>query len=103
MLADHGHPQVRSVAAAILLWPTKAQMAGSVGAVTGLSKQRFPFGSRQTVVVPICSAVLAAMIEEALVVIPRLQRFDLCLDEAVQFGQVFDELGGQGKIHMTYP
>src|ERR1700733_12221247 len=103
MLADHGHPQIRAIAAAILTWPAKAQMPGSIGTTAGLPKQRFPFRSRQTVVVPICSAVLATMIEEALVVILRLQRFDVSLDETVQLGQVFDEIGGQGKIHITYP
>src|SRR5450432_1324229 len=103
MLADHRHPQIRAIAAAILIWPAKAQMAGSIGTPAGLGKQRFPFRSRQAVVVPICSAVLPAMIEEALVVILRLQRFDVSLDETVQLGQVFDEVGWQRKIHITSP
>src|SRR5580698_9822159 len=103
MLADHGHPQIRAVAATILFWPAKAQMTGSIGSPAGLSEQGFPFRSRQTVIVPVCSAVLATMIEEALIVILRLQRLDVGLDETVQLGQVFDEVDRQGKIHIMHP
>src|SRR5271168_3808783 len=103
MLADHGHPQVRTVAAAVLLRPSETKMAGGVCTPTRLAEQRFPFGSRQAIVVPVRPAVLATMIEEAFIVILRLQRLDLKLDETVQFGQISDEIGGQRKIHITHP
>jgi len=39
------------------------------------------------------------MVEEALVVVLRLQRLDLGLDEGVQLGQIIDEVLGKIEVH----
>ncbi len=69
MLADHGHPEIGAVLAAIALRDRKAQMAGLVGAVLRLAQQRFPFMPRQAAIVEIGARPFAAMIEEADVVV----------------------------------
>ena len=79
MLADHGHPEIGAVLAAIALRDRKAQMAGRIGAVLGLAQQRFPFMPRQAAIVEIGARPFAAMIEEADVVVGLFQRLDLAL------------------------
>ena len=74
-------------------------MAGGVGEVLGLAQQRFPFMPRQAAIVEIGARPFAAMIEEADVVVGRFQRLDLALDEAIEFVEIGDEVGGQCKIH----
>ena len=72
VLADHGHPEVGAVLAAVALRDRKAQMAGGVGEVLGLAQQRFPFVPRQAAIVEIGARPFAAMIEEADVVVGLL-------------------------------
>ncbi len=74
--------------------PTTAQMAGSVGEILGLAQQRFPLMPRQAAIVEIGARPFAAVIEEADVVIGRFQRLDLAGDEAVEFVEIGDEVGG---------
>ena len=93
MLADHGHPEVGAVLAAVALRDREAQMAGGVGEVLGLAQQRLPFMPRQAAILEIGARPFAAMVEEADVVVGRLQRLDLALDEAVEFG----EIGRRGR------
>ncbi len=88
MLADHRHPEVGAVLAAILLRNRKAQMAGGVGQVLRLAQQRFPFVPRQAAIVEIGARPFAAMIEEADVVVGLLQRLDLACDEAIEFVEI---------------
>ncbi len=100
VLADHGHPQVAAVLAAVLFGQGKAQVAGLVGQAPHLLQQRLPFGPRQAVVVEIGARPFAAVVEEALVVVARLQRHDLAFDEGVEFAQVGHQVGGQVEVHV---
>ena len=95
MLADHGHPEVGTVLAAIALRDRKAQMAGGVGEIFRLAQQRFPFMPRQAAIVEIGARPFAAMVEEADVVVGLFQRLDLARDEAVEFVEIGDEVGRQ--------
>src|SRR5581483_7242849 len=103
MLADHGHPQVGAVLAAIALWNGKAQMARRVGAVLRLAQQRLPVMAWQAAMLEIGARPFAAMVEEADVVIGLLQRLDLARDEAVEFVEIGDEVGGQCEIQGASP
>ncbi len=98
MLADHGHPEIGAVLAAVALRDREAQMAGGVGEILGLAQQRFPFMPRQAAIVEIGARPFAAMIEEADVVVGLFQRLDLARDEAVEFVEIGDEVGRQGEI-----
>ncbi len=66
MLADHGHPEVRAVLAAIALRDREAQVPGRVGAVLGLAQQLLPVMPRQAAILEIGERPFAAMIEEDL-------------------------------------
>jgi hypothetical protein len=88
MLADHGHPEVGAVLAAITLRDRKAQMAGGVGQIFDLSQQRFPFVPRQAALIEIGARPFAAMVEETDVVVDLFQRLDLARDEAIEFIEI---------------
>jgi hypothetical protein len=103
MLADHGHPEVGAVLAAIALRDREAQMAGGVGEVLRLAQQRFPFMPRQAAVVEIGARPFAAMVEEADVVVGLFQRLDLARDEAIEFVEIGDEVGRQCKSTAVSP
>ena len=98
MLADHGHPEVGTVLAAIALRDREAQMAGGVGEILGLAQQRFPFMPRQAAILEIGARPFAAMVEEADVVVGLFQRLDLARDEAVEFVEIGCEVGRQVEI-----
>ena len=98
MLADHRHPEVGTVLAAIALRDREAQMAGVVGEVLGLAQQHFPFVPRQAAVVEIGARPFAAVIEEADVVVGLFERLDLARDEAIEFGEIGDQIGRQVEI-----
>ena len=72
VLADHGHPEIGTVLAAVAFRDRKAQMAGGIGEVLRLAQQRFPFMPRQAAIVEIGARPFAAMIEEADVVVGLL-------------------------------
>ena len=74
-------------------------MAGLVGAAAHLGQQLFPFVARLAVVVPVGAGMLAAMVEEADVVVLALERPDLALDEVVELDQVGRDVGGNVEIH----
>lgn len=89
MLSYNGHPEIRASAAGfilstILLWQAEAPEPCLVGAACAFSKQLFPFFARQAIVVPVGAAMLAAMIEEAIVVVLVLQWLYLALDEGIE-------------------
>ena len=98
MLADHGHPEVGTVLAAIALRDREAQMAGGVCKVLGLAQQRLPFMPRQAAVLEIGARPFAAMVEEADVVVGFFQRLDLAFDEAIEFAEIGCEVGRQVEI-----
>ena len=103
MLADHRHPEIGAVLAAIALRDREAQMPGGVGEVLRLAQQRFPFMPRQAAVVEIGARPFAAMVEEADVVVGLFERLDLARDEAVEFVEIGDEVGRQCKIQGSSP
>src|SRR6185437_10832199 len=99
MLADHRHPEVGAVLAAIALRDRKAQMTGRIRAILGLAQQGLPFVARQAAILEIGACPFAAMVEETDIVVLLLQRLDLARDEAVEFVEIGDEVGGQVEIH----
>ena len=103
MLADHRHGQLAAALAAHLRRPGISQVPGLVGQLARFCEQLFPFLARQAVVVPIGAGVFAAVVEEPLIVVLRLQRLDLGLDEGVQFGQIVDEVLRQIEVHGGVP
>ena len=98
MLADHRHPEIGAVLAAVALRNREAQVPGFVGQVLHPAQQRFPFMSRQAAVVEIGARPFAAVIEEADVVVGLFHRLDLARDEAIEFVKVGNEVGRQYKI-----
>ena len=68
-----------------------------------LAQELFPLLARQTLIVPICPRMLAAMIEEPLIVVLRLQRLDFLVDEVVKHGQIVGDLPRDGEIHYASP
>ena len=103
MLADDRHGEVRAVLAAQLLRKTEAQMPRLVGAAAHLGQQGFPFVARLAVIVPVGTGVLAAMVEEADIVVLALQRPDLAFDEFVELPQIGRDLRGNVEIHGAAP
>ena len=97
VLADHGHAEVRAVLPAVLLRERVAVVAGRVGPPAGLGEQRLPLLVRQAAAIPVGAGVLAAVVEEADVVVGLLERLDLPLDEVVEDVQVGDEVGGRSR------
>ena len=100
MLANHRHPEVAAVLAAVLARQREAQVAGAIGAPLGFGQQRLPFGARQTAAVEVGARPLPAVIEEAFVVVLGLERLDLAVDERIEFAEIGHQFGGQGKIHV---
>ena len=78
---------------------SEAEMARLVGAPFHLGQQFFPFVARLAVIVPVGAGVLAAMVEEADVVVLALERPDLPLDERIQLAQIGRDLRGNLEIH----
>src|SRR5215475_12120160 len=99
MLADDRHGEVRAVLAAQLLRQSEAQMAGLVGTAAHLGQERLPLMPRLAVILPVGARVLAAMVEEADVVVLALQRPNLALDESVELAQVGRDVGGNIESH----
>ena len=98
MLADHRHPQIGAVAAAIAPGNREAQMPGRIGEVLHLAQQGFPFLPGQPAVLEIGAGPFPAMIEEPDIVIGLLDRLDLARDETVEFVEIGDEVDRQCKI-----
>src|SRR6185436_9734623 len=62
-------------------------------------QQLLPFMARLAVIVPVGAGMLAAMVEEADVVVLAFERSDLALDELVELAQVGRDVGGNLEIH----
>ncbi len=103
MLADHGHPEIGAIPAAITLRDGKAQMPRPVGDIFHPAQQQFPLMPRQPAIFEIGARPFAPMIEEADVVVSLLDRLDLARDEFVQLVEVGDQVGRQGKIQGSSP
>ena len=69
VLADDGHPEVGAVLAAVLLGEGVAVVAGGVGPAAHLAEQRLPLLVGQAAALPVGAGVLAAVVEEAVVVV----------------------------------
>src|ERR1700704_290897 len=74
-------------------------MSGRIGAAPRLAHQLLPLGARQSAIVEIGAGPFAAVVEEALVVVLRLKRLDLGLDEAIELGEITDKLRRYVEIH----
>src|SRR4030095_9241624 len=88
---------------AVFLRPCETQVSRCVRFLPRLPEQRFPFGTRQAVVVPIGARVLAAVIEEPDVIVAVLDRHDLLLDEEIELVQVVLKLFWNLEIHSGPP
>ena len=99
MLADHGHGQVGAVLAAELGGQGETQVARRVGAMLGFGQQVLPIMAGQAAAIIVGAGPFAAVVEEAFVVVLRLKRNDLSLDEGVQFRQIAGQFGGQFEVH----
>src|SRR3546814_19460285 len=97
MFADHRHPQVRPVLAAIGFGRRETPVSRLVGTARRLLQQRLPLVTRQTLIVPVGAAMLAAMVEEADIVVSCLKRLDLGSDEGVEFVQIARTADVEGK------
>ena len=99
VLADHRHPEIGAILAAIGGWQGEAIVPRLVGQLAGLGQQLFPLVFRQTAAVPVGAGPFAAVVEEALIVVARLQRRDLAIDEGVELGEIGRELRRQVEVH----
>ena len=97
MLANHRHPQVRAAVAAVLARQREAIEAGAVSAAARFRQQLFPFASRQAAALEIGARPFAAMIEEALVVVLRLQRRDFRGDECIEPCEIAHQIGAAAR------
>ena len=103
MLADHRHPEIGAILAAVALGNRETKMPGRVGEIFHFAQQRFPFMPRQPAIFEIGARPFAAMIEEADVVVGVLDRLDLARDEAIELVEIGDEVGRQCKIQGATP
>src|SRR5215469_5584916 len=99
MLADHGHPQIRPVLAAVVLGQSKSVVTRTIGTPSSLAQQSLPLSSRQTTVGEICPGPFPPVIKKPRVIIFLFKRLDLPFDEAIQRGQVVSESGRQFEGH----
>jgi len=99
VLPDDRHTEIGAVLATILFGQGIAVVPGSVGAAPRLAQQRFPLLVGQAAAVPVGACVLAAVIEEAIVVVLMLQRHDLALNELIKLGQCVRNFLGNVEIH----
>src|SRR5438067_10595736 len=103
MFADHGHPEIGTVLAAVTLGNRKTQMPGIIGEILNPAKQRFPLMPRQPAIVEIGARPFAAMIEKADVVVGLLDRLVLARDELVELVEISNQVGRQCKSQGSSP
>jgi len=86
VFSDRRHPElrVRVACAAVFSGKREAVDACFVGEAGGLVQQGDPFVSWKALVVPVCSGVFAAVVEEALVVVTGLEGGYFRGDEGVE-------------------
>ena len=88
-----------ALAAAELLGQREAQPAGGVGPPAHLAQQLLPLLAGDAVVLEVGAGPLAAVVEEALVVVLRLERRDLRLDEVVELVERGLDVGRDVEVH----
>src|SRR5258708_34641298 len=76
-------------------------MSRLVGAALHFADQRAPLVARASVIFPVGSRMLAAMIEELDIV--TLKRLDLSLDEGVELCEFVGDLARQFEVHGASP
>src|SRR3981189_2406240 len=101
MLADHRHPEIGAVLAAIALRDREAQTAAPVGEV--FHPPPPPRRRRPPAIFEIGARPFAAVIEETDVIIGLFDRFYLLRDELVELTEIGDEVGRQCEIHGAAP
>lgn len=100
MFADHGHPEIAAVLAAVLFGQGEAPEAGGVGAADAFGEEGFPVRVREAVVRPVGAGVFAPVVEEAVIVVRVLKRGDGGIDEGVKRMEVLDQIPGEVKVHL---
>ena len=103
MLANDGHAEVSAILTAKLLGQGITIMTRRVGAPAHLPKELLPLVPGQTAVLEIGPGPFAPMVEEALVVVLRLERLDFRLDEFIEGCQIGLKFCWNFEIHATYP
>ena len=104
VLADDRHAEVGALLAAVLLRERVAVVPGLVGdAAAPRRSSCLPLLVRQPAALPVGARVLAAVVEEADVVVLLLERLDLALDEVVELGEVVDRSSGSSKSTGVVP
>src|SRR5260370_27024157 len=76
-------------------------MPSFIGATFHFADQRAPFVARTSVIFPVGSRVLAAMIEELDIV--ALERLDLGLDKGIQLAELAGDFPRQFEVHGASP
>ena len=95
VLADDRHREVRAALPAELLREREAQPAGASARRRISREQLLPLLARHAAVLEVGARVLAAMVEEADVVVLLFERLDLALDEVVELvEEVLDVVRG---------
>ena len=84
VLANHRHAEVGAILAAELLGQGITIVTSRIGAAAHLPEQLFPLMPGQTAVLEIGPGPFTPVIEEALVIVLRLQRLNLRLDELIE-------------------
>src|SRR5947207_14050884 len=103
MFADHRHPEIGPVLAAVNLWSGETQMAGLVGQILYLAQQRLPLAPRQPAIIEIGARPFAAVIEEADIIVLVFQRLDRKRNEAIKLVEIGDQVSRQCKIQGAAP
>jgi len=99
VMPDDSHGEVGAILAAKLLRDGKAIMPGGIGNAIHFAQQLFPLMPGQAVIVPIGPRVFAAVVEEAFIVIARLNGLDLALNEGVEFPEIVGDVLWNFKKH----
>src|SRR6266851_4311065 len=103
MLADHGHPEIGAILAAVAFRDREAQVPGIISKIFHPSQQRFPLMPRQPAILEIGARPFAAMIEETDIVVRCFDRLDLARDELIELGEIRDQVGRQCEIQGSSP
>jgi hypothetical protein len=103
VMADRGHGEVRPILAAKFLRDGKAVMPRFIRHTTHLTQQRPPDLIGQSLAIPISPRILTAMIEEADIVVTRLNRLDFSFNEGIEFMQVGYNISRDFKQHPHSP
>ena len=99
MMPDNRHRQIGAIFPAKFFRDSKAVMSGLVRHLPHFGKQCPPISTRMAVIIPIGPRIFAAMIKKTDIVVARFNRFDLPINERVEFGQIVGDLCGNFEEH----